>query len=222
MRDGPLRLVSTCTRYVYVIVLSYSYTKQRVMNKIYGYWRCSTDAQDQERQIRSLQDAGCEVIVGDKITGTSDYGDRVELSKLLDEIQEGSLLILDELNRLGRTMVTMLVEVTKLLEKGVKIRTLDGRLDTSVMNAEIVKLIVSVMGYAAEMELKNIKRRTAEGRAVAKSRGVKFGAKRKYDQYQIQEIMQKRSEGIGFGTIARAMGMSRSTVQTIVNREVAA
>ena len=219
MRDGPLRLVSTCTRYVYVIVLSYSYTKQRVMNKIYGYWRCSTDAQDQERQIRSLQDAGCEVIVGDKITGTSDYGDRVELSKLLDEIQEGSLLILDELNRLGRTMVTMLVEVNKLLEKGVKIRTLDGRLDTSVMNAEIVKLIVSVMGYAAEMELKNIKRRTAEGRAVAKNRGVKFGMKRKYDKHQIAEIMRKREEGEGYGTIGRAMGMSRATVASIVKRE---
>ena len=97
------------------------------MNRIYGYWRCSTDAQDQERQIRSLQDAGCEVIVGDKITGTSNYGDRKELSKLLDEIQEGSLLILDELNRLGRTMVTMLVEVNKVLERGVKIRTLAGR-----------------------------------------------------------------------------------------------
>ena len=41
-----------------------------------------------------LQDAGCEVIVGDKITGTSDYGDRKELAKLLDEIEEGSLLIL--------------------------------------------------------------------------------------------------------------------------------
>ena len=45
------------------------------MNKIYGYWRCSTDRQDQERQIRALKDAGCEVIVGDKITGTSNYGD---------------------------------------------------------------------------------------------------------------------------------------------------
>ena len=189
------------------------------MNKIYGYWRCSTDAQDQERQIRSLQDAGCEVIVGDKITGTSEYGDRKELSKLLDEIQEGSLLILDELNRLGRTMVTMLVEVNKLLEKGVKIRTLDGRLDTSVMNAEIVKLIVSVMGYAAEMELKNIKRRTAEGRAVALSRGVKFGAKRKYDKHQVQEILRKRKEGEGYGTIARSLGMSRATIQTIVKRE---
>ena len=190
------------------------------MNTIYGYWRCSTDAQDQERQIRSLQDAGCELIVGDKITGTSDYGDRKELAKLLDEIEDGDLLILDELNRLGRTMVTMLVEVNRLLEKGVKIRTLDGRLDTQTMNPEIVKLIVSVMGYAAEMELKNIKRRTAEGRAVAKSRGVKFGMKRKYDKHQIAEIMKKRKDGEGYGTIGRAMGMSRSTIASIVKREL--
>ena len=63
------------------------------MNTIFGYWRCSTDAQDQERQIRSLQDAGCEVLRGDKITGTSDYADRKELSKLLEEINEGDLFI---------------------------------------------------------------------------------------------------------------------------------
>ena len=193
----------------------------RIMKTIYGYWRCSTDAQDQERQIRSLKDAGCEVIVGDKITGTSNYGDRKELAKLLDEIEEGSLLILDELSRLGRTMVTMLVEVHKLLEKGVKIRTLDGRLDTTTMPSEIINLIVSVMGYSAEMELTNIRRRTAEGRAVAKSRGVKFGMKRKYDKHQISEIMRKREQGEGYGTIGRALGMSRATVASIVKREVA-
>ena len=189
------------------------------MNTIYGYWRCSTDQQDQERQIRSLTDAGCEVIVGDFITGTSNYGDRKELSKLLDEIGEGSLLILDELSRLGRTMVTMLVEVNKLLEKGVKIKTLDGRLDTTTMNKEIINLIVGVMGYSAEMELRNIVRRTSEGRAVAKSRGVKFGMKRKYDKHQIAEIMKKREQGEGYGTIARSLGMSRSTIASIVKRE---
>ena len=190
------------------------------MNTIYGYWRCSTDQQDQERQIRSLKDAGCEVIVGDKITGTSNYGDRKELSKLLDEIGEDSLLILDELSRLGRTMVTMLVEVNKLLEKGVKIKTLDGRLDTTTMNKEIINLIVGVMGYSAEMELRNIVRRTSEGRAVAKSRGVKFGMKRKYDKHQIAEIMKKREQGEGYGTIARSLGMSRSTIASIVKREL--
>tara|TARA_Y100000991_G_scaffold195757_1_gene165261 strand:+ start:69 stop:650 length:582 start_codon:yes stop_codon:yes gene_type:complete len=189
------------------------------MNTIFGYWRCSTDAQDQERQIRSLKEAGVEVLRGDKITGTSDYSDRKELSKLLDEIKEGDLLILDELSRLGRNMVTMLVEVNKLLDKGVKIRTLDGRLDTTTMNKEIINLIVGVMGYSAEMELTNIRRRTAEGRAVAKSRGVKFGMKRKYNQHQIAEIMRKREEGEGYGTIGRALGISRSTVATIVKRE---
>ena len=189
------------------------------MNTIFGYWRCSTDAQDQEKQIRSLKDAGCEVLRGDKITGTSDYAGRKELAKLLDEVQENDLLILDELSRLGRTMVTMLVEVNKLLDKGVKIRTLDGRLDTTTMNKEIINLIVGVMGYSAEMELTNIRRRTAEGRAVAKTRGVKFGMKRKYNQHQIAEIMRKREEGEGYGTIGRALGMSRSTVATIVKRE---
>ena len=183
------------------------------MNTIYGYWRCSTDAQDQERQIRSLKDAGCEVVVGDFITGTSNYGDRKELSNLLENIQENDLLILDELNRLGRTMVTMLVEVNKLLEKGVKIRTLDGRLDTTTMPEEIIRLIVGVMGYAAEMELKNIKRRTAEGRKVAVSRGVKMGRKRSFSKHQEEEIKNMRIAQRGYGSIAKSLGMSNSTVQ---------
>ena len=183
------------------------------MNTIYGYWRCSTDQQDQERQIRALKDAGCESIVGDFITGTSNYGDRKELSKLLEEIQENDLLILDELNRLGRTMVTMLVEVNKLLEKGVKIRTLDGRLDTTTMNKEIINLIVGVMGYSAAMELNNIKRRTSEGRAVAISRGVKMGRKRSFSKHQEEEIKNMRIAQRGYGSIAKSLGMSKSTVQ---------
>tara|TARA_Y100001937_G_C7025368_1_gene287474 strand:- start:14 stop:595 length:582 start_codon:yes stop_codon:yes gene_type:complete len=192
------------------------------MNKIYGYWRCSTDTQDQERQIRALRDAGCEVIVGDKITGTSNYGDREELSKLLDELEEGSLLILSELSRLGRTSLIMQIELDKLLKKGVNVKTLDKRLDTTTMSKEIVGLIVSILGYAAEQELQQIKSRTAEGRAVALSRGVKFGRKRGYDKFQVAEVMKKKSEGQGLGTIAKSLGMSRSMVQRIVKQEAVA
>ena len=188
---------------------------------LYGYWRCSTNLQDQERQVIALKEEGVpeKNIFGDKITGTSNYGDREELSKCLDLLQVNDLLILEDMTRLGRTMVTMLVEVNNLIERGVFIKTLDGRLDTSLMNDEIVRLIVGVMGYAAECELKSIAHRTSEGRAVAKSRGVKFGAKRKYDKYQVAEIMDKRSQGQGYGTIAKALGMGRSTVQMIVERE---
>ena len=192
------------------------------MNKIYGYWRCSTDAQDQERQIRALKDAGCEVLYGDKITGTSDYGDREELSKLLDELKEGDLLILSELSRLGRTSLLMQIELDKLLKKGVNVKTLDKRLDTTTMSKEIVGLIVSILGYAAEQELSQIRSRTAEGRAVALSSGVKFGRKRKYDQFQVAEVMKKKSNGEGLGTIAKSLGMTRSMVQRIVRQEAVA
>ena len=188
---------------------------------VYGVWRCSTDQQDQERQIRALKKAGATVIRGDKITGKSDFNARPELMKTLKEMKENDLLLISELSRLSRSFLGMVNEVSKLIERGIHIKTLDGRLDTSAMPKEITMLIVSILGYAASEELKQIASRCAEGRAVAKSRGVKMGMKRVYDKFQIGEIMKKRDEGEGYGTIAKAMGMSRSTVQTIVKREIA-
>ena len=93
---------------------------------LYGYWRCSTNLQDQERQVIALKEEGIpeENIFGDKITGTSNYADREELSKCLDLLQQDDLLILEDMTRLGRTMVTMLVEVNNLIERGVYIKTL--------------------------------------------------------------------------------------------------
>ena len=186
------------------------------MNRIYGYWRCSTDNQDQERQIRALKDAGSEVIVGDKITGTSNYGDREELSKLLEVLEEGDLLILSELSRLGRTSLLMQIELDKLLKKGVNVRTLDKRLDTTTMSKEIVGLIVSILGYAAEQELSQIKSRTSEGRAVAMNKGVKFGRKRQYTQGQEAQVIDMRTQGNGYGSIANAMGLNVSKVRRIL------
>ena len=186
---------------------------------VFGYWRCSTDQQDQERQVLALQASGATALHGDHITGTSTFGDRPELTKCLEQLQSGDLLLVSELSRLSRTFLGMVNEVSKLIERGINIKTLDGRLDTTAMPKEITMLIVSILGYAASQELEQIKTRTAEGRALAKSRGVKFGKKRKYNQHQIAEIMKKREKGEGYGTIARALGMSRATIQTIVKRE---
>ena len=146
----------------------------------YFYYRCSTDGQDETRQVEAALKAGVlkENIYGDKITGVSRYGDRPEYSKMVALLQSDDLVITEDLTRYGRSMVLMLVEINKLLEMGIRIKTLDGRLDTTTMPEEIVRLIVGVMGYAAEMELKNLKRRTSEGRAVAVSRGVKMGRKK--------------------------------------------
>ena len=99
-----------------------------------GYWRTSTaEGQSGERQIVSLKDAGCTErhIYGDQITGTSNYGDRPQLSRCLDALRKGDTLVIHELDRLGRSMVEMLVQVNSLLERDIQIKTLDGRLDTA-------------------------------------------------------------------------------------------
>ena len=186
---------------------------------VFGYWRCSTTHQDGERQVLALKAAGADVIFGDNITGVSTFGERPELSKCLDELKSGDTLLIAELSRLSRTFLGMVNELSKLIERNIAVKTLDRRLDTTSMPKEITMLIVSILGYSASQELEQIKTRTAEGRAVAKNRGVKFGMKRKYNPHQIAEIMKKRAAGEGYGTIGRSLGMSRSTVASIVKRE---
>ena len=183
-----------------------------------GYWRTSTTEQDSQRQVESLIEAGCKkrMIYGDQITGTTAYGERPELSRCLDALREGDTLVIHELDRLGRSMVEMLVQVNALIERGVAIKTLDGRLDTASMPEELVKLVVGVMGYAAEMELKAIKKRTSEGRAIAMEKGVKFGRKRTYTPEQCEMVLELHRQGQGYGTIAKSMGMTRSKIQRIV------
>ena len=51
---------------------------------------------------------------------------------------------------------------------------------------------------------------------------MKFGRKRQYDKFQIAEIMDKRKQGLGYGSIAKSLGMKKSTVAMIVKREVVA
>ena len=166
----------------------------------------------------ALQEANAQVIFGDKITGTSDFDSRPELTRCLDEIQSGDLLILSELSRLSRSFLGMVNEVSNLLERGIHIKTLDGRLDTTAMPKEITMLIVSILGYAASQELQQIKSRCGEGRKVAQSRGVKFGRKRAYTESQVATVMEMRGRGLGYRNIAKSIGMSISMIRRILKQ----
>ena len=68
------------------------------------------------------------------------------------------------------------------------------------------------MGYAAEMELKNLKRRTAEGRAVAISKGSENGKEAIIQSPPDGRDQEYESRGRGYGAIAKSLGMSKTTV----------
>ena len=187
----------------------------------YFYVRCSTDHQDETRQVEMALKEGIlrENIFIYKITGVSQYGDRPEYSRMVELLQNSDCVYTEDLTRYGRSMVEMLVEINKLIERNIHVITVDGRLNTKTMPKEIVKLIVGVMGYASECELLNLKRRTAMGRAGAVSRGVRMGRKKSYNHHQIEEIKSMRLSQRGYGSIAKSLGMSKSTVQRLCKTE---
>lgn len=69
---------------------------------------------------------------------------------MLSSIKPPFLNILD---RMGRNIVEILAQVNQLIEGEVKIKNLDGKSDKALVSEDLVKLVVGLMGYTAEMEL---------------------------------------------------------------------
>ena len=183
-----------------------------------AYIRCSHTSMDLTRQRIKMESLGVSKIYEDLVTGRSSYKDRSGLSQCLSDMESGMVLYIDELSRLGRNMVEMVSETAKLLDRGCHIVTLDGRLNTLQYPPEIVKLIIAVLGYGAEMNLKDINRRTKEGAEIYRAKGNHWGRKHGYTKDQADTVMTMRSDGQGYGTIARSLGMSKSMVVRIVKR----
>ena len=183
-----------------------------------AYIRCSHTSMDLTRQRVKMESLGVSKIYEDLVTGRSSYKDRSGLSQCLNDMKPGMVLYVDELSRLGRNMVEMVSETANLLDRGCHIVTSDGRLNTLQYPEEIVKLIIAVLGYGAEMNLKDINRRCKEGAELYRAKGNHWGRKHSYTTDQAKHVMAMRSEGLGYGTIARSMGMTKSMVRRIIER----
>jgi len=169
----------------------------------------------------SIEKAVATAIRGDKITGKSDFYSRPELTKCLQEMKSVHLLLFSELSRLHRIFLGMANEVRHLIERGIHIKTLDGRLDTTAMPREITMLLVSILGYAdaASQEHAQIISRRAEGRQVAMTRGVKFNAKRKYTKEKAAFVYEMRRDGRSWGNIAKSINLTVAMYKRTVDLE---
>lgn len=152
---------------------------------IYGYARVSTKEQNLARQIEALQTWGINPsnIYQDKASG-KDFM-RPAYQKLIRQLKPGDTLVIKSIDRLGRCYEEIISEWRKLThECGVAIVVLDmPLLDTregvsvqaGLTGRLIADIVLQVLSYAANIERDNIRQRQAEGIALAKERGVRFG-----------------------------------------------
>jgi Resolvase, N terminal domain len=82
-----------------------------------GYARVSTEDQNLDLQRDALENAGCEQIFTDRVSGTK--ARRPGLEQALSHLRAGDTLVVRRLDRLGRSLRHLIDTVTELQEKGI-------------------------------------------------------------------------------------------------------
>lgn len=177
-----------------------------------GYVRVSSLDQNPDRQIEDLKALQVEKIFMEKISGKNT--DRPELQKMLSFIREGDTLIVHSLDRLARNLADLLTMVQELTDRGVSVVFMNERLsfDAGADASPTSKLMLSMIGAFAEFERSMIRRRQAEGIALAKERGVYKGRPRSISDETLEKVNALVDQGIPLATAAKKVGISRSTV----------
>ncbi|EQC1412635.1 recombinase family protein [Providencia rettgeri] len=178
--------------------------------RLFGYARVSTSQQSLDIQVRALKDAGVKAnrIYTDKASGSS--VDREGLDLLRMKVEEGDVILVKKLDRLGRDTADMIQLIKAFDAQGVAVRFIDDGIST---DGEMGQMVVTILSAVAEAERRRILERTNEGRQEAKLKGVRFGRRRTIDR---NAVLALRQEGNGAPAIARELNIARSTVYKVL------
>lgn len=188
------------------------------MNQSYGYVRVSSKDQHELRQIKALQAMNIpdHHIFIDKQSG-KDF-QRQAYQQLMRKIRKDDIMYIKSIDRLGRNY-NEIQEQWRILtkEKGVDIVVLDMPiLDTrrgkDLIGTFLSDVVLQILSFVAENERTMIRQRQAEGIALAKAKGKKFGRPEKALPDQFETIVQQWEKGDITGVqAARACHMPLST-----------
>lgn len=186
--------------------------------KVIGYIRVSSDKQDLQKQehllLKYAQQHNLRIDDFINIEISSQKGTKERrIDELLSRLNEGDILLVAELSRLGRNMFEVINIINQLSEQGVEVVFVrQPELSTAGPHR---KLLLAIYSYFAEAEREFISMRTKQGLAAARASGKKLGRpkgsrdkERVLDPYrdQIEEYLQ--------------LGLSLSRIRTILNPQL--
>ena len=174
--------------------------------RLFGYARVSTSTQSLELQIRALKEAGVKDNRIFSDTSTGSHMEREGLALLRVKVEEGDVILVKKLDRLGRDTADMIQLIKEFDTLGVAVRFLDDGISTE---GEMGKMVVTILSAVAQAERQRILERTNEGRIDAKAKGIKFGRKPTVNR---RRIVALKEQGMRATDIAKQLGIGRSTV----------
>ena len=178
-----------------------------------GYARVSSKEQHLDRQLAALKDV--DKLFTDKLSGANT--NRPELQKMLAYIREGDIVLVTELDRLGRSNQDLTKIMNTIQNKGATLDVLNLPSMTGIADPNLrqlmTNLIIELYKYQAESERKRIIERQQQGIALAKRQGKYHGRKPQYakDDPRLQHAFKLYQAGMSDVDVARNTGIKRTT-----------
>lgn len=190
---------------------------------VYGYVRCSTTDRKQniDRQIREIKELVNQKI--DYIYKEFESGtklDRVELSKLLNEVAEGDTIVATEVSRISRS-TKQLCEIIELA-KNKKLKLILGGfiVDCTKEVDPMTEGMLKMMAVFSEIERNMISQRVKSGIANARAKGKQIGRKETtvedIPSIFIKHYPKLKQREINKSEFSRLTNLSRPTINKYI------
>jgi DNA invertase Pin-like site-specific DNA recombinase len=189
---------------------------------IYGYARVSSKEQDVLLQRTALEQAGCDVILEEKASGTSmGATDRPVFVDLLARLTSGDVLVAWKIDRVGRDTRDLLNILADLEKRGIAFRSLTERMDTASPDPS-QRGYMMLMSVFAEVEHARIRERQAAGISARKAKGLRHGRGFAMEPEQVREAIRLIDSGLSQNRVARKLKINRATLQRSLKMHPAA
>ena len=187
------------------------------MSRTFAYLRVSTADQTTDNQMNEVKAAGFSVqsrrCISETISGSVTAKQRPGFQRLLDRLEEGDVLVVTKLDRLGRNAIDVASTVSELADLGVRVHCLQlGGVD---LTSSTGKLTMGVINAVAEFERDLIVERTQVGLARAKAQGTKLGPRFKLTDMQKTDVRRRLAKKESVRSLAKEYGVSRQTIARV-------
>lgn len=198
------------------------------MPKTIAYIRVSTNKQDVNNQRLEILDYArrndfkVDDFIEIEVSSRKSQKDR-RIEELMSRLNQGDILIVSELSRLGRSTSEVIDLVNGMILRKVNLIAIKQGLRISAKMDMQTKVVVTMFSLFAELERDIISERTKTALAGKKANGIKLGKPRgtiqasKLDDRQeaIRELLKHR---VAKSAIARMVGTSRTNLVEYIRR----
>ena len=189
----------------------------------FGYARVSTAEQNEARQLIALegQEIPLERIFLDKLSGKN--FNRPAYKSMLEIMQEGDVLFVKSIDRLGRNYEEI-KEQWRILTHVIRVEVvildmpiLDTRAVTGLMKTFLINIVLEIMSFVAENERETLRQRQEEGISAAKAKGIKFGrpAISRPENF-VEVVKQWEKRGLSLSEVLELTDLKKTTFYSLL------